>query len=200
MSGLLSVLLDVIVLAGLGVTIYYCIRLSKSLNNFRQYRQEFNILLQELSKNIDHAQNAIEKLKDTSFEAGEDLQKVINNSRNLADELQLMNDMGNALANRLERLSEKGRDKVSEDSKVDFGSARTPEAKDFKAKKTPPKPAPKSDAKKPAFFIQDREFERGDLDDEDLNDDFEDDNDEFQSQAERELFEALKKNKKGKVF
>ena len=59
MSGILSLLLDVIVLAGLGVTIFYCIRLSTSLNNFRQYRQEFNVLLQDLSQNIDKAQNGV---------------------------------------------------------------------------------------------------------------------------------------------
>ena len=49
MSGsLLSVALDIIVLIGLGVTVFYCIRLSKALNNFRKYRQEFNTLVGEL--------------------------------------------------------------------------------------------------------------------------------------------------------
>ena len=182
MSGILSLLLDVIVLAGLGVTIFYCIRLSSSLNNFRQYRQEFNVLLQDLSQNIDKAQNAIAKLKDSSFEAGEDLQKVINNSRNLADELQLMNDMGNALANRLERVSEKSRSAST--GKVDF--------EDDKSKKPTRKAAPKS-----AFFIQDREFEDDMVDaDNGFEDDMNDDTGEFQSKAEKELFEALKKNAK----
>lgn len=180
MSGILSLLLDVIVLAGLGVTIFYCIRLSSSLNNFRQYRQEFNVLLQDLSQNIEKAQNAIAKLKDSSFEAGEDLQKVINNSRKLADELQLMNDMGNALANRLERVSEKGRGVAN--GKADFGD-------DVKTtKKAGSKP-------KPAFFIQDREFEDDLKDaDEGFEDDLDDDMGDFQSKAEKELFDALKKN------
>lgn len=182
MSGILSLLLDVIVLAGLGVTIFYCIRLSASLNNFRQYRQEFNVLLQDLSQNIDKAQNAIAKLKDSSFEAGEDLQKVINNSRNLADELQLMNDMGNALANRLERVSEKSRGASA--GKADF--------EDDKSKNSTRKAA-----SKPAFFIQDREFEDDMVDaDNGFEDDMDDDTGEFQSKAEKELFEALKKNAK----
>lgn len=181
---LLSLILDIAVLVGLGFTIYYCIRLSKSLNNFRQYRQEFNTLLQELSRNIEKAQNAVADLKDNSFEAGEDLQKVINNSRNLADELRLMNDMGNALANRLERLSEKGREQTA-------SAPRKPlsEEKPVKASKAGGK------EKAPSFFIQDREFdrERNYDDDTDFADE-EDDTGEFQSKAERELYEALKKN------
>lgn len=186
MSAILSLLLDVIVLSGLGVTIFYCIRLSKSLNNFRQYRQEFNVLLLDLSKNIDKAQNAIAKLKDSSFEAGEDLQKVINNSRKLADELQLMNDMGNALANRLERASEKGRNAAN--GKAGYGDDSGDKDATKPAKKTPPKPA---------FFIQDREFEDDMVDaDSGFEDDIDDDMGEFQSRAEKELFEALKKNAK----
>ena len=101
MNGLLSIALDCVVLIGLGVTIFYCIKLSKALNNFRKYRQEFNTLVGELGKNIEHAQDAIANLKNSSFEAGEDLQKVVNNARKLTDELQLMHDMGNSLANRL---------------------------------------------------------------------------------------------------
>lgn len=188
MSGsLLSVILDIVVLIGLGVTVFYCIRLSKALNNFRKYRQEFNTLVGELGKNIDHAHDAIATLKNSSFEAGEDLQKVVNNARKLTDELQLMHDMGNALANRLERMSDTGRAKMSE--KPDFG---LDDIKRPANKSAPQKPRSDSDA--PSFFIKDRDFERGDLeeDDEVMTRDLDDDG--FDSQAERELYEALMKN------
>ncbi|MFP4312709.1 MAG: DUF6468 domain-containing protein [Alphaproteobacteria bacterium] len=207
---MLSLLLDVLVLIGLGVTIYYCMRLSKSLNNFRQYRQEFNSLLQELSRNIDKAQKAISQLKDSSFEAGEDLQKVINNSRNLADELQLMNDMGNALANRLERLSEQGRQRGDNKSGDDEDNPSFSKRSVGKrgATSSPAGRRPSAAArpeKTPSFFIQDREFEQGGASvavDEYLMDDSEDDEEDsaFQSQAEKELFEALRKNNKGKAL
>lgn len=188
---MLSLVLDILVLVGLGFTIYYCIRLSKSLNNFRQYRQEFNVLLQELSNNITKAQDAIANLKDSSFEAGEDLQKVINNSRNLADELQLMNDMGNALANRLERLSDQGGSQTKASDDQSKNGRSTKNGKSVNGKGAKKEAVPK-------FFIQDREFDDDGLDafaedDMDL-----DDASEFQSQAERELFEALQKNNKGK--
>lgn len=191
---LLSVILDIVVLIGLGVTIYYCIRLSKALSNFRKYRQEFNTLVGDLSRNIEQAQEAIRGMKDSSFEAGEDLQKVVNNARKLADELQLMNDMGNSLANRLERLSENGRGKMNE--KPDFGAETA-----AKPKQTAAKPAPRETRKAPdgpSFFIQDRDFERGESyeDDELLTRDLDDDG--FDSQAERDLYEALMKNNKKK--
>lgn len=211
-SSLLNVVLDVIVLAGLGLTILYCIRLSKALNNFRQYRQEFNTLVTELSKNIDQASGVIENLKNASFEAGEDLQKVVHNARALCDELQLMNDMGNSLANRLERLSENGRGAVHQ--KPDFGD----EPVAAKPVSAPPRnghaqPAAKKTSASsaggakagndgsPSFFIQDREFDKSGFDDAD--DDFEDtgledEDDGFDSQAERELYQALMKNNKGK--
>lgn len=190
---MLSLILDILVLIGLALTIYYCIRLSKSLSNFRQYRQEFNVLLKELSANIEKAQDAVANLKDTSYEAGEDLQKVINNSRNLSDELQLMNDMGNALANRLERLSEKGRTQVNGTAANGVNNEKPEKAKASRKEKAPD------------FFIQDREFENGrskglgDEGDAYFSDDM-DDNSEFQSQAEKELYEALKKNNKGKAL
>lgn len=198
MSGsLLSVALDIIVLIGLGVTVFYCIRLSKALNNFRKYRQEFNTLVGELGKNIDHAHDAIANLKNSSFEAGEDLQKVVNNARKLTDELQLMHDMGNALANRLERMSDTSHRKMNE--KPDFGldDIKRPANKGGAA----PKPAPsksRKEADKPSFFIQDRDFEKEDLreDDEVMTRDLDDDG--FDSQAERELYEALMKNSKNK--
>lgn len=194
MSGtMLSVILDIVVLIGLGATVFYCIRLSKALNNFRKYRQEFNTLVTELGKNIDHAHEAIATLKNSSFEAGEDLQKVVNNARKLTDELQLMNDMGNALANRLERMSDTSRSKMSE--KPDFGLdeiKRTAAQSKETGKAAPQKPRKESDA--PSFFIKDRDFEKEDLyeDDEVMTRDLDDDG--FDSQAERELYEALMKN------
>lgn len=194
-SPYLNLILDIVMLVGLGVMVFYCIKLSKALNNFRKYRQEFNALLQELSRNIEVAQDATSKLKDSSFEAGEDLQKVVNNARKLADELQLMNDMGNALANRLERLSDSGRDKVNRKPDVgEYAPASSPRP----AAKVSPRAEPKE---APSFFIKDREFESGssfgNADEEDFQSE---EMDEFESRAERELFEALQNNAKGKAL
>lgn len=42
MEQTISLVMDVIILVALAVTIYYAVRLSRSLNMFRQYRQEFS--------------------------------------------------------------------------------------------------------------------------------------------------------------
>ncbi|MFN3700229.1 MAG: DUF6468 domain-containing protein [Alphaproteobacteria bacterium] len=199
-------LIDVLVLTGLAVMIFYCIRLTKALNNFRQYRQEFNTLVSELSRNIEQASGAVENLKNASFEAGEDLQKVVNNARTLCDELQLMNDMGNALANRLERLSDTGRSALNQ--KPDFDSGKAPAANGANGANGSNGSAKNGSKPPPAFFIQDRDFEEGaDPSENYMTDDFAEDDDDdgadaFESQSERELYAALKKKNapKGKMF
>lgn len=203
MNGLLSIALDCVVLIGLGVTIFYCIKLSKALNNFRKYRQEFNTLVGELGKNIEHAQDAIANLKNSSFEAGEDLQKVVNNARKLTDELQLMHDMGNSLANRLERISDTSSQKMPEKPDFDLNEKRTnfTESKKQRGKPALSSASRHEDNKRvdaPSFFIQDRDFEQEEKyeDDEVMTRDLDDDG--FDSQAERELYEALMKNTKKK--
>lgn len=88
---LLSIILDVLVMGFLGVTTYYAIKLTQSLNAFRETRQEFNSIMRELSRNIDEAQRGVEALKNASRESGAALQKIINESRSVAVELQGMN-------------------------------------------------------------------------------------------------------------
>lgn len=88
---ILSILLDLLVLGFLGVTIYYAIKLTKSLNAFRLARQEFNQVMQELTRNITEAQRGTDFLKKTAQEAGAKLQKIINESRMITSELEVLN-------------------------------------------------------------------------------------------------------------
>ncbi len=120
MSEILSIILDVLLLAGLGTMIFYCFKLSKSLDTFRQGREEFGRMVQELSENIIKAEGAIAGLKDTALSSGEDLQRVIDRSKGLIDELEIMNDAGDSLAERLEKLAEKNRIAAQELSGYDF--------------------------------------------------------------------------------
>ena len=175
MSVALGLILDVMVLVFLGVTIYYAMKLSRSLNSFRSYRQDFEKLLDELTRNIVEAQRAIHNLKITSGDAGKNLEKTIRESRLLADELQIMNESGHSLAKRLEGGIDKNRRSAPEET-ASAKSRRNPEAM-------------------PSFSIQDREF--GDDSDTESHDWTSDDFPEhLQSQAERELYSALQKSKK----
>lgn len=173
----LKVILDIIILAGLGGFMYYALRLSKALNAFRTYRNEFENVMQQLSRHIDQAQRAIDELKSSSQNAGRDLKKLVTDAQFLADDLQMINETGNNLATRLEGLAEKNSRIAQEDN-----IARMP--KQQKAK-------PQQDED---FYIHDREYEdesetisAGDADEPDtalVN---------LSSEAERELYQALKK-------
>lgn len=103
----LGFLLDVFVLVCLGATIFFALRLSKSLNNFKAYRDEFNNLVKTLSQNIDQAQRAVINLKAGSHETADELNDLIKKARAMRDELQLINEAGNSLAVRLEGLAQK---------------------------------------------------------------------------------------------
>jgi hypothetical protein len=88
---ILSIILDVAVLIGLGITIFYCVRLTKSLNAFRSAQKDFGNIMRELSNNIDEAYRAVDNLKAVSRDSGQALQKTINESRAIARELEVMN-------------------------------------------------------------------------------------------------------------
>lgn len=186
MSGaLLSIILDVVVLVFLGMTIYYAMRLSKNLSNFRVQRNEMKKMIDVLVKNIDQANSAIAGLKAAGKSSGENLQELINESVALTDELQLMNEAGNNLAMRLERLAEgsgsrgAGRESIT----------------------------PRSENIGSPFLIQDRDFEHpyeeeepaSAWGDEDMDTDTDQDIPaDLQSRAERELFQALRRNQQKK--
>ncbi len=177
----LSIILDLAVLIGLGFTIFYCLKLSRSMNNFRQHRQDMNKLIDRLSKNIDEALRAIDGLKLAGDRSGRDLQKIINESRAMADELQMINESGNNLASRLEKLADRNR----------LGTENFENIENLPVADNEPTPVWQGSKEKPAFFIHDREHSDAapEQDEGDIPES-------LQSQAEKELLEALRKNKK----
>jgi len=60
---MISLILDIIVLLCLGATIFYAMRLSTALNNFKAHRKEFEGLMADLSQNIAQAQAAMTGMK-----------------------------------------------------------------------------------------------------------------------------------------
>jgi hypothetical protein len=175
---ILSLVLDIAVLIGLGFTIFYCLKLSRSMNNFRQHRQEMNKLIDNLSRNIDEALRAIDGLKIAGDRSGRDLQKIINESRSMAEELQMINETSNSLASRLENLAGQG----------NFSAQSFEEPEEYVDEPVETH-APRNVAmQRPAFYIQDRDYN----DDAPVNDD---EDEGGMSKAEKELAEALRKNK-----
>ncbi len=183
MEDTLRLILDMIILMSLAAMIFYAIRLTASLNNFRRYKGEFERLMRDVSVNIDQAQKSIEELKMTSRETGGDLQKTVDESRYLIDELRLMNEAAEALAVRLEK-----------------GSVREPQSREKNVDMKAPK-AQSVDA--PSFFIQDRDYEEPAFPQSTVShkeaDNFETPTQKTipRSRAEQELLAALTKKKRG---
>ena len=120
-------------------------------------------------ESVDHMQDAAES-------HGKVLDRLIHEGQILADELKIINDTSNSLADRLENAASLGR----------ASSAQLPAQK----------PAADTDDDGAAgFAIRDREVETGSDADADIGfaDDDDDDIGNFHSQAERELYTALKR-------
>ncbi|MBL4805396.1 MAG: hypothetical protein JKY71_11075 [Alphaproteobacteria bacterium] len=175
---LLSLILDFVILVALVGTIYYAFNLSRSLNNFKRQREEMKAMINELVKNIDDAQTAIDGLKAASHIAADNLDDVLHESQKMAEELKIINETSNSLANRLEKTASNARSVPT----ASYDEDRFDDDDDEE-------PSGGSDViEPPSFFIQDRDFE----DDEDLDEDAD------LSRAERELIEALQGQKQGR--
>lgn len=175
----LSLILDLSILACLGGTIYYAFRLTNALSNFRDHRKDLQGLITDLTENIDRAVAATEVLKSTSASTGQELQNAVNDAKTMKDELQLLNETAESLARRLAD-GRSSKPATRDDLEGLFSGGGAHEDDDL------------------SFAIQDREFD--DMDDDDMSWDDVSDGDEdlggFQSKAERDLYQALQSNKK----
>jgi hypothetical protein len=185
MSVTLPLILDGLILVLLGGTIFFAARLSVHLKTFRSNRAQLEKLVKELAEQIAQADRAVAGMREAAREGGRDLQQRINEARALSEELQFMNETGNNLAGRLE--------------KVATGSAARNGLSPYDGDYDAP-PARDEKPQRGGFAIQDREYGLEDDDDaagfviED-----EDDGGNLGSRAERELFEALQSGGRGKA-
>lgn len=245
MIDVLALLLDMLIVALLGATIFFAMRLYSSLSSFREHRDDFEHVVAKLIASIGQAEQAMKNLKNTGTQEAQNLEELIRHAREMTEELRMVNEASGNMANRLEELAEKNRKIVEgfdartpykaprvsrpHDDEDDQGEtlapvsaapptaatkpaapavrvpapANAPHAKPAAMQAAPKESAP--DAAFPSFFIRDREYDEGSAPDArrgfvDVFD--EEDEDEspipaaLQSQAERELYAALQKNKR----
>ena len=135
-------------------------------------------MILELTTNIDRAQESIEGLKNASNGAAVELEDVLHDSRQMLDELKMINEAGNNLADRLEGLAERNR-------RISQGLEEAPSFDGEEYIDDTPPVREQDNVEDPSFFIQDRDFDdsEGKKTPENLS-----------SQAERDLYEALMKN------
>jgi ABC-type transporter Mla subunit MlaD len=178
----LSVILDVVILVLLGATIVYAARLSMQLQRLRNSKSDLDKLIRDLVKTIDQAERAVDGLHDTARGVGGDLQKAIDRAKLMSDDLELVTDSGDKLASKLEALMDQARPIAN--AKPAAQVAAEPQTKYAQHLRKLEQPV-EDKQMGTAFTIRDADVERGgnplDLSGDDLY-----------SEAERDLFRAMK--------
>ncbi len=96
-----TLLLDLLVAALLSATIFYCWQLNRRLVVLRGGHDELRLLIENLNDATRKAQAATQDLKASSDVVGARLGAQVKDARALVDELQLIVDAGNTLADRV---------------------------------------------------------------------------------------------------
>ncbi len=109
MSPLINLFFDITLLTALGIAIFYCFRLSRQFTQMRTDHTAFETLIQSLNTASAKADASIKSFKENALDSGDALQEKINRSHALFDELEIMIQAGDDLANRLQSLAEKNR-------------------------------------------------------------------------------------------
>ena len=179
----IALVLDIVVLVFLGATIFYALRLSKSLNNFKASRREFDGVITSLLSSIDQAERSVQTLKQVSAQEAEELGNLIQQSKMMSEELKIINESGEGMARRLEALAEANR-KIVQSSRPVSESVKKPQ------KISRPKPGARKVTSDPlpSFMVGDSDPVK---DDGVLSQD-------LKSEAEQELFNALRGHKRNR--
>ncbi len=187
----LSLISDILIMVLLIATIVYAARLSNYLKNFKNSRADLQGIVTDLSNHITKAENAIKTLNDTVEISGEDLQARMKKANAMFDELDIVVQTGDNLANRLEELAVRNRKIVAggDGDLLDLARATSDSNYDERVKKVVKTINEKDDLPSSVFSIRDREVESGNITD---NDGFTLDDNDMLSEAERDLYEALK--------
>ncbi len=97
--------LDVMIVLLLIPTLSYAVALNRSLTRFREGREELDGLVKRLGESIGRAETSIRALKGTSAEAGDELAVEVKKARDLLDEMTIITEAANGIADRLERAA-----------------------------------------------------------------------------------------------
>ena len=95
-------ILDGLVVVMLAATIFYAAALSRRLNKLRDNRREMETAVRRFAEASVKADASVKGLKRTADESGTSLQKLIDRSQALRDELAFLVEAAEAVADRLE--------------------------------------------------------------------------------------------------
>ncbi len=100
----LEFIIDVVIIALLIPTIIYAYNLNKSLNMLRQNQKSMAQLISALNEATFKAENSIPKLKSVTEHSSEGLKEVVDNAKELKNDLLFINERADSLADRLENV------------------------------------------------------------------------------------------------
>jgi uncharacterized protein YhaN len=197
----LSLALDVLIIVLLIATIIYAARLSLHLKKFRNARAEMDDVVKDLSRQINKADKAVNGLNTTVTNSSEELQLKMDNAKAMFDELDMVVQSGDALANRLEELAVRNR-KILDGEEGDLADLakskknRGGDDYDLRVNKIIKSAEETEEPSGNPFSIRDYDVDRGDPSE---NSGLTLDDNDMLSDAERDLYNALqnKKQRKG---
>ena len=184
----LSLMMDILIVVLLAATIFYAVKLSRHLDVFRSNRADMERLIRDLSTQITRAQEGITTLDDAARSANGDLRKMVDRATGLSDELQIIIDSGDRLAERLEALATKNRE-ISDEMSQTSVNLVYPGGKAPVLSASRHMDVPARDTSSSLFAIRDPDFDAGD--------DAENDDTEYGSESERQLAAALRRKGNG---
>lgn len=100
----LELLVNLIIIGLLIPTIVYAYKLNKNLTLLRQNQKSLGKLVEALNEATFKAENSIPKLKSVTEHSSSDLKEVVDNAKELKDDLLFINQRADNLADRLENV------------------------------------------------------------------------------------------------
>ena len=115
----LELILNLVIIVLLVPTIVYTYNLNKSLKELRQNQKSLAELVAALNEATFKAENSIPKLKTATEHSSEGLKEVVDNAKELKNDLLFINERADSLADRLENVisSSRGAPKEEEQPK-----------------------------------------------------------------------------------
>lgn len=100
----LEFIIDIVIIALLIPTIIYAYNLNKSLNMLRHDQKSLAQLVSALNEATFKAESSIPKLKSVTEHSSEGLKEVVDNAKELKNDLLFINERADSLADRLENV------------------------------------------------------------------------------------------------
>jgi len=108
-----SAIIDVLLLVLLCMMLFYAIRLSRQYGEIKQDQDKLASLIEGLNKASARAEKSITSMRETALDTGEKLQSQTSKGVALFDELEIMIEAGDSLAERLQVIAAQSRKTVS---------------------------------------------------------------------------------------